>query len=88
MFGTLVKGLRFGLDLLTLLQKEGHIRRPLLKLFKIPSLSGSDGLDLYLKQFEAAVDSDFPNYQVYIRFLLLLVVSHVFKRVSIYLLCF
>lgn len=64
MFGTLVKGLRFGLDLLKVLQNEGHMIELLLKLFKVPSLSGSDGLDLYLKQFEAAVDSDFPNYQV------------------------
>ncbi|XP_004288695.1 PREDICTED: DNA mismatch repair protein MSH7 isoform X2 [Fragaria vesca subsp. vesca] len=62
-FGTLVKGLRFGLDLLKVLQNEGHMIELLLKLFKVPSLSGSDGLDLYLKQFEAAVDSDFPNYQ-------------------------
>ncbi|XP_050364799.1 DNA mismatch repair protein MSH7 [Argentina anserina] len=62
-FGTLVKGLRFGLNLLTVLQDEGHISELLLKLFKIPNLSGSNVLDLYLKQFEAAVDSDFPNYQ-------------------------
>lgn len=66
MFGTLVKGLRFGLDLLMVLQNEGHIIELLLKLFKVPTLSGSGGLDRYLSQFEAAVDSDFPNYQVYI----------------------
>lgn len=66
MFGTLVKGLRFGLDLLMVLQNEGHIIELLLKLFKVPTLSGNGGLDQYLSQFEAAVDSDFPNYQVYI----------------------
>lgn len=62
-FGTLVKGLRFGLDLLMVLQNEGHIIELLLKLFKVPTLSGNGGLDQYLSQFEAAVDSDFPNYQ-------------------------
>ncbi|KAI5320446.1 hypothetical protein L3X38_040154 [Prunus dulcis] len=62
-FGTLVKGLRFGMDLLKLLQNEGHIIEPLSKVFTVPILSGSDGLDQYLSQFEAAVDSDFPNYQ-------------------------
>ncbi|KAM1508454.1 hypothetical protein ACFX10_017762 [Malus domestica] len=62
-FGTLVKGLRSGLDLLKLLQNEGHIIERLSKVFKVPSLSGSDGLDQHLTQFEAAVDSEFPNYQ-------------------------
>lgn len=66
MFGTLVKGLRSGLDLLKLLQNEGHIIERLSKVFKVPSLSGSDGLDQHLTQFEAAVDSEFPNYQVYV----------------------
>lgn len=63
-FGTLVKGLRFGMDLLKLLQNEGYIIEPLSKVFTVPILSGNDGLDQYLSQFEAAVDSDFPNYQV------------------------
>ncbi|KAK3210754.1 hypothetical protein Dsin_015460 [Dipteronia sinensis] len=61
-FGSLVKGIRIGIDLLMLLQKEGHIAL-LSKIFKIPMLNGSDGLDKFLTQFEAAVASDFPNYQ-------------------------
>lgn len=63
-FGTLIKGLRVGMDLLLLLQTEEHVSTPLSKVFKLPSLSGSDGLDKFLTQFEAAVDSDFPNYKV------------------------
>ncbi|XP_030954395.1 DNA mismatch repair protein MSH7 isoform X3 [Quercus lobata] len=62
-FGSLVKGLRIGLDLLMLLQNEGHIISSLSKVFKLPMLSGSNGLDQFLAQFEAAVDSDFPKYQ-------------------------
>lgn len=64
MFGSLVKGLRVGFDLLTLIQNEGHIIKSLAKVCRIPMLSGSDGLDQFLAQFEAAVDSEFPNYQV------------------------
>lgn len=63
-FGTLVKGLRVGMDLLLLLQTEEHLSTPLLKVFKLPLFSGSDGLDKFLTQFEAAIDSDFPNYKV------------------------
>ncbi|KAG6723721.1 hypothetical protein I3842_03G222000 [Carya illinoinensis] len=63
MFGSLVKGLRVGFDLLTLIQNEGHIIKSLAKVCRIPMLSGSDGLDQFLAQFEAAVDSEFPNYQ-------------------------
>ncbi|KAL5838399.1 hypothetical protein ACOSQ3_015568 [Xanthoceras sorbifolium] len=62
-FGSLVKGLRIGIDLLMLLQKEGHIALLLSKIFKLPLLNGSEGLDKFLTQFEAAVDSDLPNYQ-------------------------
>ncbi|GLT98512.1 hypothetical protein SLE2022_160140 [Rubroshorea leprosula] len=62
-FGTLVKGLRVGIDLLTLLQKEEHIITRLSKVFRLPMLSGSNGLDKFLAQFEAAIESDFPNYQ-------------------------
>ncbi|KAH7511895.1 hypothetical protein FEM48_Zijuj12G0031600 [Ziziphus jujuba var. spinosa] len=62
-FGTLVKGLRVGMDLLLLLQTEEHLSTPLLKVFKLPLFSGSDGLDKFLTQFEAAIDSDFPNYK-------------------------
>jgi hypothetical protein len=71
-FGSLVKGLRIGLDFLMLLQNEGRIISSLSKVFRLPRLSGNDGLDQFLTQFEAAVDSDFPNYQV------LLVSAHTF----------
>ena len=63
-FGTLVKGLRIGMDLLRLLQKDADLLSPLSKVFKIPMLSGTNGLDKFLTQFEAAINSDFPNYQV------------------------
>ncbi|RDY09195.1 DNA mismatch repair protein MSH7, partial [Mucuna pruriens] len=62
-FGSLVKGLRTVLSLLLLLQKEQPLISSLTKVFKLPILTGSNGLDQFLAQFEAAVDSDFPNYQ-------------------------
>ncbi|KAL2321247.1 hypothetical protein Fmac_030216 [Flemingia macrophylla] len=62
-FGSLVKGLRTALSLLLLLQKEQLLISSLTKVFKLPILTGSNGLDQFLAQFEAAVDSDFPNYQ-------------------------
>ncbi|KDP33650.1 hypothetical protein JCGZ_07221 [Jatropha curcas] len=62
-FGCLVKGLRTGMDLLLLLQKESQIMLLFLKIFKLPELNGSAGLDKFLAQFEAAVDSEFPDYQ-------------------------
>ncbi|XVF34805.1 hypothetical protein REPUB_Repub18cG0090200 [Reevesia pubescens] len=62
-FGTLVKGLRLGMDLLRLLQKDAVMISPLSKVFKLPMLNGTNGLDEFLTQFEAAIDSDFPNYQ-------------------------
>ncbi|KAL3535766.1 hypothetical protein ACH5RR_004227 [Cinchona calisaya] len=62
-FGSLIKGLRIGMDLLLLLQKEGHMTSSLLKVLCLPLLIGNDGLDKFLAQFEAAIDSDFPNYQ-------------------------
>ncbi|KAK9269014.1 hypothetical protein L1049_000782 [Liquidambar formosana] len=62
-FGSLVKGLRIGMDLLVLLQKEGRMNVSLSKILNLPVLGGSDGLDKFLVQFEAAIDSDFPNYQ-------------------------
>ncbi|KAL8239783.1 hypothetical protein R6Q59_016350 [Mikania micrantha] len=64
-FGSLVKGLRVGMDLLMHLKKEDNIFSLLLKIFTLPVLSGNDGLDKFLSQFEAAVDSDFPNYQAH-----------------------
>lgn len=60
-----MKGLRVGFDLLLLLEKERHVFALLSKIFKLPLLSGSDGLAQFLTQFEAAIDSDFPNYQVF-----------------------
>lgn len=62
-FGSLVKGLQTTLSLLLLLQKEKSLISSLTKIVKLPVLTGSDGLDQFLTQFEAAVDSDFPNYQ-------------------------
>ncbi|KAJ0540686.1 putative DNA mismatch repair protein MutS/MSH [Helianthus annuus] len=64
-FGSLVKGLRVGLDLLMLLQKEDSVFSLFSKIFSLPMLSGTDGLDKFLTQFEAAIDSDFPNYQAH-----------------------
>ncbi|KAK1418538.1 hypothetical protein QVD17_27683 [Tagetes erecta] len=64
-FGSLVKGLRAGMDLIMLLQKEDSVFSLLLKVFTLPVLSGTNGLDKFLTQFEAAVDSDFPNYQAH-----------------------
>ncbi|KAG6599446.1 DNA mismatch repair protein MSH7, partial [Cucurbita argyrosperma subsp. sororia] len=62
LFGSLVKGLRTGLDLLIQVQKEGCIIS-LSKVVKLPQLTSNGGLDQFLTQFEAAVDSEFPNYQ-------------------------
>ncbi|KAJ6362515.1 hypothetical protein OIU78_002839 [Salix suchowensis] len=62
-FRSLVKGLRNGMDLLLLLLKEEQLISSLSKNFKLPELHGSNGLERFLVQFEAAVDSEFPNYQ-------------------------
>ncbi|KAJ4708411.1 DNA mismatch repair protein [Melia azedarach] len=62
-FGSLVKGLRIAMDLLMLLHKGGHIIPSLSKIFIFSIFDGSNGLDKFLTQFEAAVASDFPNYQ-------------------------
>lgn len=72
LFGSLVKGLRTGLDLLIQVQKEGCIIT-LSKVVKLPRLSGNGGLDQFLTQFEAAVDSEFPNYQVFLYHLIYLI---------------
>ncbi|KAK4370225.1 hypothetical protein RND71_009700 [Anisodus tanguticus] len=61
-FGLLVKGLRIGLDLLRLLQKE-CLTSSLAKVVFLPVLDGDNRLDKFLTQFEAAIDSDFPNFQ-------------------------
>lgn len=63
-FGLLVKGLRVAIDLLVQLEEERHIMLSLSKVLKLPMLSGSSGVDKLLTQFEAAIDSDFPNYEV------------------------
>jgi len=57
-FGTLVKGFRIAMDLLIVLQKvdSGSLLIP--KVENLPMLSE------ILKQFEVAVDDDFPHYQV------------------------
>ncbi|KAJ8442394.1 hypothetical protein Cgig2_018650 [Carnegiea gigantea] len=62
-FGSLVKGLRVGMDLLILLQNEEHVNSLLSKILNLPVLSRDNGLNEFLKQFEAAIDSDFPKYQ-------------------------
>lgn len=59
-----MKGFRSGIDLLLALQKEVNMTRLLCKLCTLPILVGNSGLELFLSQFEAAIDSDFPNYQV------------------------
>lgn len=63
-FGSLVKGLRIGMQMLMLLQKDEVMTASLSKVVSFPVLSGSEGLDKSLSQFEAAIDSEFPNYQV------------------------
>lgn len=60
-FGSLVKGLRIGIDLLHALRKEDHGILQLLMIVDLPMLSGLDEL---LNQFELALDNDFPHYQV------------------------
>ncbi|KAJ0254692.1 DNA mismatch repair protein MSH7 [Hirschfeldia incana] len=62
-FVQLVKGFRSGIDLLLAVQKESNMNRLLCKLCKLPILVGKSGLELFLVQFEAAIDSDFPDYQ-------------------------
>ncbi|KAI0487869.1 hypothetical protein KFK09_027692 [Dendrobium nobile] len=58
-FGLLIKGLRMGMDLLMILQKE-HKVSFLSKIVNLPVLSELDDL---LKQLEAAMSEDFPYYQ-------------------------
>ncbi|KAG8367410.1 hypothetical protein BUALT_Bualt16G0069000 [Buddleja alternifolia] len=62
-FGLLVRGLRIGIEMLMLLQEHELMSASLSKVISLPLLSGSEGLDKSLAQFEAAMDSDFPNYQ-------------------------
>nr|GMC58803.1 DNA mismatch repair protein MSH7 isoform X2 [Ipomoea batatas] len=44
-------------------RKEEQLSSSLSKVFRLPVLHGNDGLHKFLTQFEAAIDSDFPNYQ-------------------------
>ncbi|KAK9142438.1 hypothetical protein Syun_011838 [Stephania yunnanensis] len=62
-FCSLVKGLRVGVDLLSILHEKDHELSSLSKVLDVPSLNGSDGLDGLLSQFEAAADSEFSNVQ-------------------------
>lgn len=60
-FGSLIRGLRVGIDLLLILQREDHGILSLPKFASVPTLNELDDL---LNQFEAAMEDDFPNYQV------------------------
>ncbi|XP_051114394.1 DNA mismatch repair protein MSH7 [Andrographis paniculata] len=62
-FGTLVKGLQIGMGMLRTLQTDELFTKLLSKAVTLPTLSGHDGLDKYLAQVDAAIDSDFPDYQ-------------------------
>ncbi|KAL7093523.1 hypothetical protein ACP275_11G045500 [Erythranthe tilingii] len=62
-FGSLIRGLRSGMQMLLPLQEHDIMTSSLSKVISLPMLSGSEGLDSSLAQFEAAIDSDFPNYQ-------------------------
>ncbi|KAI3453499.1 hypothetical protein Pfo_010162 [Paulownia fortunei] len=55
--------LRIGMPMVMLLQKHGIMTTSLSEEVSLPMLNGSEGLDKSLAQFEAAMDSDFPNYQ-------------------------
>lgn len=59
-FGMLIKGLRVGIDLLNVLQREDHGVSALSKAVDIPTLSSLGEL---IHQFEEAIDNDFPRYQ-------------------------
>ncbi|KAK9148929.1 hypothetical protein Scep_007686 [Stephania cephalantha] len=62
-FCSLVKGLRVGVDLLSILHEKEHELSSLSKVLDVPTLNGSDGLDGLLLQCEAAADSEFSNVQ-------------------------
>ncbi|MQL89491.1 hypothetical protein Taro_022064, partial [Colocasia esculenta] len=59
-FGCLVKGLRIGMDLLRILQKEGQQIMSLSKVLNCPVI---DCLLEFLSEFETAMDDNFPDYQ-------------------------
>lgn len=60
-FGSLIKGLIIGLDLLKLVLKDDHECITFCKVLDLPILSE---LDEALHQFDVAVQEDFPHYQV------------------------
>lgn len=64
MFGSLIKGMHVGIELLMLMKEHEVLNSLLSKVVSIPILSGSEGLQKFLSQFHAAIDSDFPDYQV------------------------
>uniref|UniRef100_A0A0E0JEW8 DNA mismatch repair proteins mutS family domain-containing protein n=1 Tax=Oryza punctata TaxID=4537 RepID=A0A0E0JEW8_ORYPU len=59
-FGMLIKGLRVGIDLLDILQRQDHGISALSKAVDIPTLSSLGEL---IHHFEEAIDDDFPRYQ-------------------------
>ncbi|KAF9614084.1 hypothetical protein IFM89_015083 [Coptis chinensis] len=63
LYGTLVKGMRVGIDLLMLLQEKEQEIFSLSKILDIPLRSGTTRLDELITQFEATVESDFHKYQ-------------------------
>ncbi|XP_042481954.1 DNA mismatch repair protein MSH7 [Macadamia integrifolia] len=62
-FGSLIKGLRIGMDLLNIFNKEKNGFSSLSKMLDLPLLCGVKELNELLTQLEAAVDNDFPKYQ-------------------------
>ena len=57
----LIIGLRVGINLLSVLQREDHGISALSRSVDIPSLSS---LDEQVHQFEEAINNEFPRYQV------------------------
>ncbi|KAI3709202.1 hypothetical protein L2E82_38961 [Cichorium intybus] len=61
-FGSLVKGLSVGLDLLKLLQKEVRVFSLLLKIFGLLMLTGNDGQRLLASLINDKKQSNVDNY--------------------------
>lgn len=61
-FGSLVKGLRNGMELLKIIQHE-HDFSSFSRMLDLSALS-IGGLDEILTQIETALDDDFPAYKV------------------------
>ncbi|XP_020521545.1 DNA mismatch repair protein MSH7 [Amborella trichopoda] len=62
-FGSLIKGLRIGMDMLKVLQKEEYWCSQLANFLPPSFLNGIKNLDVLLTELEAAFDDDFPHYQ-------------------------